>query len=513
MKPQESVQLLDYLRAVWERWQLIALVVAVSTGLALAVSLSSEKEYVATAQLLLRGVESITFLDPNQASRSNDPERDLNTEVQLIKIGRPTAELAQGRLGLKRSVDTLVSQIEVVPTNTTNIVQLRARDPSPALAAAIANAFAESYVKFRVNSARQRYREAAGLARQQLLALTPEDRRTDEGRALQARQRELEIAAALQTGGAELVQRATVPSSASRPRPKLSAVVGALLGLVLGIAAALALNLVDRRFKDEHGVEQFFGLPILAAIPRPARRTDAFDDPVQREAYGLLASNLGLASVDRASAVIITSPSPADGKTSVTLGLARAYARLGLRVVIVEADLRRPAFGRYTDVSRSVGVTGVLADGVLTDELLWLDAETLRPTEWRADAGGAIGLLPAGEPPANPQRTLSDPKMRLVIETARTSADVVLIDSAPLGTVNDAAVLAPLVDGVVLVARLNQTTKDAGRRAIRTLRSLGTDTLGVVITGTGGSDRHLYYSAAPPLAQTRPAEKAWSRGD
>jgi capsular exopolysaccharide synthesis family protein len=501
----DSSQLLDSLRAVRQRWRLVLLLVAVSTGLALVVSLSSEKQYDATAQLLLRGEEPIdSILATGGAARSNDPERDLNTEIELITVG-PTALDVKRRLKLDRSVDALLEQVEATSSNTSNIVRLRVRDPDPALAARIANTFAQSYVRFRVNSSRQRYLRAAQLAERQLLALSDEDRRSQQGRDLQSRQRELQIASALQTGGAELVRRADVPGSPSRPRPKVSAALGGLLGLLFGVGAALGLNLVDRRFRDEQDVERFFELPILAGIPRPMRRAAGRDDAAQQEAYGLLAANLRLASARGASSVVmVTSPSPGDGKTSVTLGVARAYARLGLSVIAIEADLRRPAFSRYADVSSSDGLTGVLAGSAMSRELIWLDGETLRPVDKDAAGNAAVGLLPAGDLPANPQRALSDPGMSLIVEVARSIADVVLIDTAPVGTVNDATMLASQVEGVIIVARLNQTTKDAGRRAVRTLAKLRAEKLGVVVTDAAAGERHGYYVSSSSAAAPGP---------
>jgi succinoglycan biosynthesis transport protein ExoP len=506
----DAPQLLDSVRAIRARWRLVLAIVAAVTGIAIALSVSSEKQYDATAQLLLRGEEPINaLLDPTGATRSSDPERDLNTEVELIKVG-PTARTVQRTLGLRRSADHLLDQVETSTSSTSDIVRLRVRDHDPVLAARIANAFGDAYVQFRVSSAKARYRQAADLAQQQLLALSPDDRRTVQGRDLQARRRELQIASALQTGGAELVRRASVPASPSRPRPLLSGALGLLLGLVLGVGVALVLNLVDRRFKDEREVERFFDLPVLATIPRPARRGADLNDPAQREAYGLLAGNLQLATPGRGrSVVMVTSPGPGDGKTSVTLGIARAYAQLGLTVVAIEADLRRPAFGRYADVTASKGVTGVLAGAAIEQELIWLDAASLQPSEGGARGHNTIGLLPAGAVPDNPQRTLADPAMNLVVELARGLADIVLIDTAPIGTVNDATVLGRMVEGVAVVTRLNQTTKDAARRASRSLASLGTAPLGLVVTDAGEAERHNYYSALPTTAGRR-AERAAS---
>lgn len=508
----ETTHLLDYLRAVRQRWRSVVLVVVLTTGVALAISLSGEQQYDASVELLLRGQEPVnTLLDPNAGGQSNDPERELNTEVQLIKVAA-NAHAVRRQLNLNRSADDLLAQIKTETSSTSNIVTLTVRDPDPVLATRIANAFATTYIQFRLNSTRGRYREAAELAQQQLRALTPSDRGTIQGRELQARQRELEIAAALQTGGAEIVRRASVPTSASRPRPKLSAGLGLVLGLILGLSASLLLNLVDRRFKDEQEIEAFFGLPVLAAIPRPARRGLELDDPAQREAYGLLAANLRLSATGQAGKVImVTSPSPAEGKTSVTIGIARAVARLGMTVIAIEADLRRPAFSRYVHVA-SHGLIGVLGGSPLERELVWLETSNLQPVNID-DGYSVIGLLPAGEVSANPQRMLSDPRMELILKVASATVDVVLIDTAPLGTVNDAATLARVVDGVALVARLNQTTKDAGRRASRSLDNLGCDVLGVVVTDAAvGED--VYYSAAPPTQRVseRSRSRVWGAG-
>lgn len=517
MTVSETTPLLDYLRAVRQRWRLVALVVVVTTGVALGFSLSSEKQYDAVAELLLRGQEPVnTLLDPNSGGGSNDPERELNTQVELVKVSSNAFAVLR-ELRLARTADDLLAQVETETSSTSNIVALRVRDRDPLLAAKIANAFATTYVQFRLDTARRRYREAADLAQRQLLELSPVDRRTAEGRELQARQRELQITAALQTGGVEIVRRASVPTSPSRPRPKLSAAVGLLLGLLIGVGAALLLNLVDRRFKDEREIEEFFDLPVLAGIPRPARRGSERDDAAQREAYGMLASNLRASTIGPAlSVLMVTSPGPGDGKTSVTLGVARAYAQLGLTVIMIEADLRRPSFGRFTDVTTSGGLTSALGGSAVAHELIWLDANSLQVTGQAAGDRGFIGVLPAGALPDNPQRALSDPAMTLVVEEARDLADIVLIDTAPVGTVNDATMLRQVAEGVVIAARLNHTTKDAARRANRTLRNLGVEMLGVVVTDAGAGARHSYYAAMPatpaPTTSVEPAHERTRSG-
>lgn len=503
----KDAEAFDYLRAVRRRWRLVLLLMAIVAAVAVVVSLTSVKRYDATVDLLLRGQEPANaLLEPGVSTGSDDPERELSTNVELIKI-TSTAEDVRRRLGLDRSTKALLDQVRTEQSNTSNIVGLTARDTDPVVAARIANAFAEAYVQFRLRSARQRYTEAAALAQRQLEAFSIENRDTPEGQELQSRQRELEIAAALQTGGVEIVRPASVPTEAALPRPVLSGILGVLLGLLLGVCAALALEFVDRRFKDEMEVEGFFELPILAAIPRPPRRSGALEGHAQREAFGLLAANLRLSGqrTGAARTIMVTSPGPGEGKTSVSFGVARACMQLGLRVILIEADLRRPAFSRYVDPGRSPGLTGVLGgSGELVDALIWLDGDAPdRSLAGTHDHDERIGVLPAGDLPANPQRMLSQARMRSLLESACSIADLVIIDTAPVGTVNDPVTMSELVGGVVLIARLNQTTKEGARRALRVLRNVDAQLAGVVVTDAGATEQYGYY---PPASAGVPDE-------
>ena len=517
MNRNDTPQLLEYLRAVKSRWLLIAVLAAIAVGASLAVSLTAPKQYDATVDMLLREQEPAnTLLDPGATAASSDAERELKTNVELIKVAS-TAQAVRRRIGLTMSIDDLLDKVRTETTADSNVVKLTVRDKDPQLAARIANEFAGAYASFRLASARRRYTEAANLAERQLSELSPEELASVQGRELQTRQRELEIAGALQTGGVEIVRPAEVPKDPSRPRPVLSALLSLFLGLIFGLCVALGLELFDRRLKDESAVEAFFELPILGAIPRPPRR-GGIDDHAQREAYGLLAANLRLSGTnmsgsraggvgrhtsDSGQVLMITSPGPGEGKTTVSFGVARACARLGLTVVLLEADLRRPAFSRFADVQESRGITAVLeGTGDLERELLWLDPETLLPSLGNGDHDSGLAILPCVVPPSNPQMLLSRSSMRDLVERARGLADVVLIDTAPVGTVNDPITMSRLVSGVVLVAKLNQTTKDAGRRALRVLRNVEIRLAGVVVTDAEETEQYSYYG--PTGAQ--PAE-------
>jgi capsular exopolysaccharide synthesis family protein len=266
-----------------------------------------------------------------------------------------------------------------------------------------------------------------------------------------------------------------------------------MLGLLLGIALALVLAFADRRLKDEDVIEDVFEMPVIAAIPPPPRRGD---DHMQREAYGMLAANIRLGMTGDAYTVMVTSPSPEEGKTSVSIGLARALTRLGVRVILIEADLRRPTFARYTGIASPGGLTGLLSgtSSHLAHELVWVDAQSLKPVTLEdLKEGLTFAVLSAGDTPPHAQRLLARPTMAEVLETARSLSDVVIIDTPPIGTVNDSVTLARFVDSIVVVARLNRTTKDAARRALRLLRNLPSELAGVVVTDARYEEQTAYY--------------------
>jgi capsular exopolysaccharide synthesis family protein len=493
----QGVQLIDYLRAIRRRWPVVLIVTFLVLATALVVSLSGEKQYEASAELLFNSDQRAQSLIGGD-SVTADPERELNTAVELIKLDT-VANQVRRRLGIDASAQDLLEAIETETSSTSDLVSVVATDTEPRRASAIANAFAEEYVAYRRRAERQALVQAARLAQTRLDALTPAERASEQGRQLEARQRELEITAALQTGGVEVVRRARVPDGPSSPRPKLSAALGLFLGLLLGALIALVLEFVDRRLKDESTVEEVFGLPVLASIPPPPRR--GLDDHLQREAYGLLAANVRLASTGDSNVVMVTSPSPGDGKTSVSLGVSRALARLGARVILIEADMRRPSVGRYTGLpQQGGGLSALLMNGErhLAHEIIWLDAATMRPVTLDGIKDGlSFAILSAGSVPPNPQRLLARPEMAAVVETARSLADVVIIDTPPIGTVNDSATLGRLVDSVLIVARLNQTTKDSARRALRVLRNITAELTGVVVTDAPAVDQYAYYDADP----------------
>jgi capsular exopolysaccharide synthesis family protein len=488
-------QLAPYLKAVRRRWPLIVLMPLVAAVVALALSLSATKEYEATAKVFISQTNPVQNIVGQNQQPPQDAERDLNSKVSLIKLDS-VAQAVKQKLGLSTPTDDLLKQVSTEIEGTTDLVDIVVTDPDPEQAAAIANAFATEFATARQASARGTIEEAVALAREQLASLTAGERNGPQGRELANQLRQLQIAAALQTGGIELASTASVPESPSSPKTKMNVAIALFLGLVLGLVAALAAEALDRRIKDEEDLDPF-DKPVLAQIPRPRSGDIHEDDFALREAFSTLATNLRFFQLGRdVSAVMITSPAPREGKTTTTLGLSRALADLGLRVLTIECDLRRPMFSTYMDVQPRGGLSTVLAGVTEFDrELIDIDASTLRPLEADAyESRPYFTVLPAGPVPPNPQGLLSSSAMRDVMRRARASAEIVLLDTAPVGTVNDVVTLSELVDGVVLVSKLKQTRRDHIQRALRTLGNLPSPVLGFALTDAPrGSESYYGY--------------------
>jgi capsular polysaccharide biosynthesis protein len=491
-------RLREYLRVARRRWLVLALVTGAVAVIALLASLAGAKKYDATAVLLLKEADPVEAI-LGSSSDVSDPERKSNTQIGLIKLD-PVAEGVKDELKLSTPTEELLDQVSTEFQGNSDLVSVTVRDEDPRVAAEIANAFATEYVNFRRETARAGLEEAAALASNRLESLSPEEIESTEGRQLEASLRELEIASSLQTGGVEVVRRASVPVDPAVPRPLLSTIVGLLAGFALAVMIVVLLEFADRRVKEEDEAQELFELPLLGRIPRPARGTKAPGvrrDRLGDEAFASVAANLLF--LDRespGSALMVTSPGAGDGKTTVTLGLARALAILGKRVIAIEADLRHPRFAERLRLDQEPGFAGVAAAAVDLDQtLVTIDAERMEPFDGTS-RGPTFSVLQAGPQLAAPQVVLSRPATVKMLVDCRARADFVLVDTPPIGVVHDAITLANLVDSVMLVGRLGWTTKDLVRESLRILGQLDLQVLGLTLVGTERAESYYHREAA-----------------
>lgn len=482
------------LRALRRRRAVVLLVLAVVPLSALAVSLFQEKQYTASASLLFRDPRlDAKLFESSILEPSTDPSREAQTNVRLVSLDA-VADRTAARLG-HLSGDDVSEKVDVSPAGQSDVVAIKATDPKPGVAADLANTFAREYIAFRREADRSTIREALGLVERQLRALPASERTERDARSLKERARELQVLAALQTGNAELVQRAEKPTSASSPEPVRNTLVAGVLGLLLGVGLALILDRLDRRLKDPREVEEIFGRPILGMVPESRALSTAAEDSnrlpaAEAEAFRMLRANLRYFDVSREiRSVVVTSATPGEGKSTVAWNLAAAAAEAGARVLLVEADLRHPSLARRHDLPAERGLTTVLSERATSAEAA---SRVTLQGQAANGAGPSFDALLAGPLPPNPTDLIESERMADLLASASKDYDLVVIDTPPTTVVSDAIPLVKQVSGVIVVSRFGQTTRDAAAHLHRQLEHLDAPTLGVVVNAVGDEGGGYY---------------------
>ncbi|MDQ4039866.1 MAG: polysaccharide biosynthesis tyrosine autokinase [Actinomycetota bacterium] len=260
------------------------------------------------------------------------------------------------------------------------------------------------------------------------------------------------------------------------PDPILLLPLGLLVGLLLGLLLALVRHFMDNTVKSSKQIEELTGATTIggvlydAAMAAQPRFTQHQTQSVTTEAYRQIRTNLQYVNVDNPPKIIVvTSSVSGEGKTTTAINLALVLAQSGQRVVLVEADLRRPRVIRYLQLIGGAGLTNILAGKAELSELLqpWGD--------------GKLSVLASGPNPPDPSELLGSEHMSRLLEELRETHDYVIIDAPPLLPVTDAAVLAVLSDGVVLVTRWGVTKREQLRAAATTIKLIEARVLGTVL--------------------------------
>jgi capsular exopolysaccharide synthesis family protein len=320
--------------------------------------------------------------------------------------------------------------------------------------------------------------------------------------AILKRMKDVEVAADLHASNVSIVDPATVPQGTSSPRKVRDMLAAALLGLMAGLGLTFLLEHHDESFKSAEEVESYLMVPQLGMIPdsrrsnsigygpKPPRSPELVEPPSGRrggallpygfqspagEAYRMLRTALLLS---RAGAppktTLITSATPSEGKTTISVNLAVTLAGSGKRVLLIDADLRRPQCHELLGTENHFGLTEVLSGMGEFDDLI-------RPTGFPN-----LFLLSSGEIPPNPSELLGSDRMREVLSLLGERYDHLLLDSPPVTAVTDAVVLSTLVDGVVLVAN-KRTSRQQVKAALSRLQYARAKMFGVVLNMVGPS--------------------------
>lgn len=323
------------------------------------------------------------------------------------------------------------------------------------------------------------------------------------------KQYEVQLAEIGESPSVGVIDRALPPEFPIEPSVTKNLLIGSALGLSLGVALALFLGYLDQSVKDVKDLEDRVGLPAFGVIPEilgesrgikrwlsRERRDDlpdlrrclvGFDGVGSRtvEAYRSLRTNIQFAIPEAPTrAFLITSPGPGEGKSLTVANLAISMSQMERRVLLVDADLRRPVQEKYFALPRDTGLTNLLAKN-----LSWRDV--IRPVHTAADR--KIDVISGGPLPPNPAELLSGQTFGVFLEEAKQEYDVVLIDSPPVLIYTDACVLAPLVNGVFLVVRAGVTDPEAILRAQSLLGAVNGKVVGAILNAVPHDDGFGYY--------------------
>ena len=314
------------------------------------------------------------------------------------------------------------------------------------------------------------------------------------------REKEIDITGPMKTNNVRVLERAIVPSVPVRPKPVQNLFIGLMLGLGAGIGLAFAIEALDNTLKTQADVEQVLGVPVLGLVPiigGPAgaeaieqndhlreRDLGVFLDPksIAAECCRSIRTNILFMSPDRPlRTMVVTSPSPQEGKTTTAINLAVTMAEAGGRILLIDTDMRRPRLHRSFGVPNQSGISTVI-----------VGKATLQEAIKRTDIPN-LDVLTCGPVPPNPSELLHTERFKVVLADCMNLYDRVILDSPPTSAVTDPAVLGNLADGVVLVVKAGETTKEAGLHARKQLVAAKARLFGVVVNAIDFSNPAYGY--------------------
>ena len=463
------MELIDYWRILRRHWLGVVAIVLATVAIAAAYTLAQPKVYSANAN----GFVSTGPADNPALSSVNDQlAKSRATSYVDIATSRATAQAVIEDLGLDASPAGLVGSISVTQPKDTVLLKITANAGTPEEAQQLADAWVRALA-----TQVQKIEDPSGTGAPGVPQVLP-------------------------------VESAAVPTAPASPNPRLNLMLGAVLGLGLALGYAMLRHTVDRRLRSKEEIEAQFqisvvgGVPVSQVLKKDARgghghlavdaAVSAANGPAS-EAFRKLRTNLMYMNVDNPPrVVVVTSPLPGDGKSTVAANLAAAIDSSGENVVLIDGDLRRPTVATWFGLVEGVGLTDVLAGRIPVEDALQTPVE--HPN---------LRVLGAGAIPPNPSELLGSQVMRQLLQ--KLSADaLVLIDAPPLLPVTDAALLTANADGALVVVSAGKTLDTQLGSALDHLSDVEAKALGVVLNrvsprdaGNGYYDQYSGYYTQP----------------
>ena len=301
---------------------------------------------------------------------------------------------------------------------------------------------------------------------------------------------------ASQLNNVRIMDYARTPTFPIRPKKKQNAALGLLVGIFLGGGLAFFLEYMDTSIRTIGDIEKYLSWPVLGIVPRfeqtiKGKASDSEIQPVvskfpksaSAEAYRTLRTNIQLTDLDNPPKfLVITSAIPLEGKSTTALNLAVALAQKEGKVLLVDADLRKPTIHKLLHLDNSSGFA----------DLLVKNSELAASVKQSKDIDN-LWVLTSGSIPSNPSELLGSSRMKTLVEQMKKEYEYVILDTPPLISVSDGAILASQADGIVMVVRPGKVKGEVGRRTKELLERIGTPVLGCVFNCVEPSHRDYYY--------------------
>jgi capsular exopolysaccharide synthesis family protein len=466
------VELREYIAVLRKGGMLILLLALVGAGAASVYSLVKKPEFTASTQVFVSTQSSGTVADLAQGSAFT--QQRVKTYADLVTTPIVLLPVATS-LHLQMTADDVAKLVTADAPLDTTLISISVTSTDPVQAADIANATSES-----------------------LTNVVRQIESTSEGNSSQVK--------------LTRVKEAEVPSSPVSPNVPLNVALGLLIGLAMGVGVAALRHTLDTRVRNEQDVEHIYSAPIVGGIaydPKAAQRpliVHADPRSPRAESFRTLRTNLQYLDVEgSARTFVITSSVESEGKSTTTANLAIALESAGNRVIVVDADLRRPKLAEYMGLEGAVGLTDLLIGRAQIVDVA---------QRW---GRGNLFVLPAGHIPPNPSELLGSRPMAELITRLENDFDYVLFDAPPLLPVTDAAILAKRASGAIVVVAAGQTHKSQLAGAVSALLNVGATISGFVMTmmPTKGPDAYGYgrygYASGYGYAQSKPTKQTRKR--
>jgi capsular exopolysaccharide synthesis family protein len=487
-----------YLDTIRERWRYIVLAVVICTAAAAGYALTASKVYETHADMLVTPIpdDQTAVLGLGLIRRASDPTRDVTTAARLIDNTGVASRVARD-LRSRATPGSLLAKIRVDPVAQSSIVAVTASAGSPAEAQRLANTFASAAVALRTEQLHRELDPAITRMRTRIQQISGEGRPVTPDPATQPLYEQLAALESLRSAPdptLRLETPAIAPRDPVSPRTQLSVAGGVLAGLLLGVAGAFALNVLDPR-RDREDRLDALGLSVLTRVPhlsRSGRTRHAFD-----ESFRFLRTMLRFAAADESMTTIaVTSTSEKEGKTTTSFQLAMANLEAGESVLLVEADPYRPGLRRLVKPhggSRGPGLLDYLSGTAPLDKII-------QPT-----AMPSLSFVPAGSlQTGSITGLLERPRGRHFVRELAPHADVVILDCPPVAARSDAVLIASVADAVLLVVDIKQSGEEDTTETVRRLRRANVNLVGVVLNhDESASAAYEYTGIKEPQAPSR----------